>query len=325
MDVKRLKTAWSFVFDRTGHYDRRLQKAANERRWFIPMYHRILREDELDPFNLGLGVSQRHFDQHLSFFKTHFHVCTVEEGLARHQADDWPDRPLLSITFDDGYLDNAELALPALQHHGCKATFFISTGAIDEQRPFWWDLVMASATRPEEPHWRSMLASLGKVPGPAIGEDLRHALAQLWDRPYGEITTLIDVDQACMKGLDQYCPAVMQKHHVKDLHDGGMEVAAHTHHHPNLTKESDETIEHELVCSKALIEDWTGRPVTGFATPHGYVDGRVKALCAEHGMTYIASTDRGSNQNPKPNHLQRFGVADAGLPTMKRSLINALN
>ena len=113
------------------------------------------------------------------------------------------------------------------------------------------------------------------------------------------------------RGLDQLCPKRMQRHHVKDLTDRGMEVAAHTHRHPNLTKESEEAVHREIGRSKSLLEDWTGHPVTGFAAPHGFVDDRVKRHCSEQGFTYAASTDPGANQMLKPYHLGRFGIANA--------------
>ena len=325
MDLRLLKDLWSICFDQIGHYDRKIGQVAGDHRWFIPMYHRILRDDEADPFNFGLGVRRQHFNQHLAFFREHFHVCTVLEGLAIAQSGDWPDRPLLSITFDDGYLDNFDLALPLLQRHGCPATFFICTGAIIDRRPFWWDLVMASATRPAGPHWQSLREALKLTPEKDPGKELRKVLACLWDQPHDTTLSLIDLDLACNQGLDQLCPKLMQSQHIRALSDQSMEVTAHTHHHPNLTKESDEVIEFELVRSKRLVEEWTGCEALGFATPHGFVDDRVKTLCSQHGMAYIASTDLGSNRPVTADHLHRFGVADASTSTLKRSLIKTIN
>lgn len=325
MNMKLLKILWSTFFDQIGRYDRRLHKAAGEHVWFIPMYHRILRDDEIDCFDFGLGVSRKHFDRHLAFYREKFHVCTIQEGLRIHESGDWPDRPLLSITFDDGYLDNIDLALPLLEHHHCLATFFICTGPIIENRPFWWDIVIASATRRGDRHWQSLLLALDMEIEPEPRVELEKVLGHLWDLSYDEIQSLINLDQAAKDGLDQLCPARMEKHHVKQLTEQKMEIAAHTHHHPNLTRESDFVIEDEIIRSKTLLENWTKGSVKGFATPHGFVDERVKAICAKQKIDYIASTDHGSNQNLKLDHLARFGVADAALPTLKRSLTKSIN
>ena len=200
MNLKMLKVLWSAFFDGVGHYDRQLREAAGDRLWFIPMYHRILRHDEIDPFDFGLGVNQRYFDEHLAFFRERFHVCTVQEGLAISKDGRWPDRPLLSITFDDGYLDNIELALPLLEKHGCSATFFICTGPISENHPFWWDLVMASAARRDGVHWRSLVESIDIKPGRDAKSELQQVLGHLWSLSYTDILLHIDVELARKEG-----------------------------------------------------------------------------------------------------------------------------
>lgn len=45
----------------------------------------------------------------------------------------------IGISFDDGYRDNLELALPILEKYNVPATIFISTGLIDRSAPLWWE------------------------------------------------------------------------------------------------------------------------------------------------------------------------------------------
>ena len=46
-----------------------------------------------------------------------------------------PERALC-ITFDDGYADNYDVALPILKKHDVRATFFVTSGLLD--RPSMW-------------------------------------------------------------------------------------------------------------------------------------------------------------------------------------------
>jgi len=54
---------------------------------------------------------------------------TVSEFVAFAQGADagLPERPIV-VTFDDGYADFAEEALPALREHGIRATLYVTTG-----------------------------------------------------------------------------------------------------------------------------------------------------------------------------------------------------
>lgn len=49
-----------------------------------------------------------------------------------------PGRREFAVTFDDGYRDNHAYAAPILRRLGVPATFLISTGYLDDQRPFPW-------------------------------------------------------------------------------------------------------------------------------------------------------------------------------------------
>ncbi len=316
MDLTPLKTAWSGFFDQLGVYDRRLARAADRQAWLIPYYHRVLDDGEPNP--LGLGVSKHCFSEQVAFFRRRFHVCTVRDALRLLESGERLDRPLLSITFDDGYLDNVELALPILERHGCAATFFLCTGPLLDDRPFWWDLVIAMSSKPGTRAWQALSARFGadSVPKPKA---LEHVLDRLWQLDYEEISGLLNLDDGNPE-FDHLCPPRMRPDQAKLLIDHGMEVGAHTHNHQNLTKETEATIRDELAQSRAHLEDWTGEAIDGFAAPHGFFDARVKRIAEEDGFRYIASTDRGANQTLDPFHLTRFGLGTTTLPHIKRTL-----
>lgn len=320
MNLTPLKVLWSVTFDRLGVYDRHLRYADDEILWFVPFYHRILRDDERDPFELGLGVQCTRFEKQLAFYRERFHVCTVQDALEILAGDTRPERPLLSITFDDGYLDNVELGLPLLRRHGCPATFFLCTGPIEDGRPFWWDVVIVMAQRGGAP-WENLLRKLDlPADRSAAASGPSQALDRLWQLPFDQISDILgdDMIDGEARGVD--CPPRMTREHVELLMSSGMDIAAHTHNHSNLTKETDASAREEIVRSKSNLEAWTGRPVTGFATPHGFVDDRIKQYCAEEGIAYIASCDRGVNRGRTHFYLTRIGAPNTHVAHLKRSL-----
>ncbi len=109
-------------------------------------YHRVAEAQWGSLFDDGvIDTSPADLDAQLAFVKKHFDLVTLDELLEFQRGKSsgrgaLPRNPAL-ITFDDGYRDNHDLALPILKRHGVKAVFFLATSYIDERRIFWWDRI----------------------------------------------------------------------------------------------------------------------------------------------------------------------------------------
>ncbi len=109
-----------------------LSPAGARARLTILIYHRVLAEpDEL----LTGEVDARHFDSQMTLIKRLFNVLPLDDAVERLKSMTLPERAV-AITFDDGYADNAKIALPILRHHRLPATFFIATGFLERGRMF---------------------------------------------------------------------------------------------------------------------------------------------------------------------------------------------
>lgn len=100
----------------------------------VLLYHRVT--DEVRD-NLTVGVEQ--FDRHMAWLVTHCQLVPIDE-LVTMQVLPRSDRPLVAVTFDDGYFDNYWHAAPILRRHGVPAAFFVSTGIVDSENQFPHDL-----------------------------------------------------------------------------------------------------------------------------------------------------------------------------------------
>jgi peptidoglycan/xylan/chitin deacetylase (PgdA/CDA1 family) len=92
------------------------------------LFHRVSPERDIlwDPMDVKL------FDQCIAYIKRKYVIITIEE-----LSGNLLDKKYATISFDDGYKDNIEYALPILQKHDVKASFYVVTDCIDKNIPTW--------------------------------------------------------------------------------------------------------------------------------------------------------------------------------------------
>jgi peptidoglycan/xylan/chitin deacetylase (PgdA/CDA1 family) len=79
------------------------------------------------------SASPQLFAEHLAWLSENCRCVPFDEILSVRLGPESP-LPVVAITFDDGYADNHEFALPLLVDHGIEATFFLTAGLVDRDR-----------------------------------------------------------------------------------------------------------------------------------------------------------------------------------------------
>ncbi len=100
----------------------------------IVTFHRV--NDDLP--DDGLTASSAKFSKFCQFFRAHFKVVPLSQQVAGCGAGE-DMGGTLSITFDDGYRDNFEVAAPILRKLNLPATFFPVTAFIGTRTVAPWD------------------------------------------------------------------------------------------------------------------------------------------------------------------------------------------
>jgi peptidoglycan/xylan/chitin deacetylase (PgdA/CDA1 family) len=118
----------------------------------VLFYHRV--SDDPDP----LAISPRRFREQMDLLAADGYrvVDVVEAG--RLLASRAPLDAVVALSFDDGYRDVAEHALPVLEQHGFNATVFVATGVVDGTAEFSW-----YARQPPVLSWDEILALDGSA------------------------------------------------------------------------------------------------------------------------------------------------------------------
>lgn len=289
-------------------------------RAFILMYHRIAAEE--DPF--GLSVRPDFFDRQLALLRRRMPVLRLSELVVRLRDAEPLREDIAAITFDDGYRDNLDTALPILQRHGCAATIFVTTGFVERRcepigerlgaifRSAWErNLTTAAWERQRDPADAAIRASLAQR---GNRRSLQMLVAQL------KALEADDLEQR-LRALEQIAGTtqaprqlMLDWHGVRTWHAAGMEIASHTVTHPILARTSPDNAEQELRESKRSLEVAVGAPVDGFAYPNG----GVADFTPEHahmlsrlGYAYACSAIRGVNRpGSDPFRLRRIGISN---------------
>jgi peptidoglycan/xylan/chitin deacetylase (PgdA/CDA1 family) len=76
---------------------------------------------------------------------------------------------------------------------------------------------------------------------------------------------------------------------IQDLVTAGVEVASHSSQHTRLPAANDRALRNEVVDSREIIEDVTGRAVTGFCYPYGELDDRTIEAVRDAGYDYACA------------------------------------
>ena len=125
----------------------RLLESVATRRWpalVVFTYHRIgypgIRSNPYyDPV---ISATPDAFRDQLRFVRQWFSLVRLEEIVGLDQSGlSSRAKPAAVITFDDGYRDNFEMALPILREFDVPATFFIPTSFLQAPKLPWWDHV----------------------------------------------------------------------------------------------------------------------------------------------------------------------------------------
>ncbi|HYU61677.1 MAG TPA: polysaccharide deacetylase family protein [Solirubrobacterales bacterium] len=140
MSRKRLRMLPSWVYAVKAAYTRgrSLTWLATTRRRTPRRGVRMLFYHRVTPDRDPLGVTPERFRQQMQYLADGgWRVVDVAEAGELLRRGDPMDR-VVSLSFDDGYLDVVKNALPILAELGFKATVFVVTGALDGDVSFEW-------------------------------------------------------------------------------------------------------------------------------------------------------------------------------------------
>jgi peptidoglycan/xylan/chitin deacetylase (PgdA/CDA1 family) len=303
------------MLGRTARCLRGIADSVSGARLSILIFHRVLPAP--DPMFPDLPDAAR-FESLIRLLSAAFQIMPLGKAHARLTEGTLP-KGALSITFDDGYADNAEVALPILQRHGAPATFFVATGFLDGGRMFNDSVIECVRGA------RGDAVDLGEFglgarslqtaqQRRAIVDELLPMVKYLGLSEREDFIARLARRAGCSELPKDL---MMRSEQLVVLHRAGMEIGGHTVRHPILCVLPDGEAQAEIAQGRDRLQELIDAPVDLFAYPNGRpmldYDARHVGIVRRLGFRAAVSTATGTaTARSDPCQLPRFTPWDRG-------------
>jgi peptidoglycan/xylan/chitin deacetylase (PgdA/CDA1 family) len=263
-------------------------------------YHRVV-EDFASAAQTEMPsmlTSTAMFERHLDCLAKHFEFVDLDAiGIAIRNGVPF-DRPVAAVTFDDGYRDVYEQAVPVLKRKGIPAAVFVVTDLIGQTR--WqthdrlYQLMAKGFTKWDDPR-RELLGLLSDLGLPAA--DLLRSRSATRTAQVAVSVLLPGLSNHDVARVMQYLewgvgngsvdvPQTMTWPILAEMRRDGFTIGSHTRTHVSLPMESPAVTADELQGSKQVLEQRLGGSIDHFAYPGGQFTPSVVDALDQSGYRY---------------------------------------
>lgn len=314
-----------------GPVYRWLSPAGDRAALSVFIFHRVLPEpDPLMPWEPDVI----HFDRICRFLARNYRVLDLAEAIRLRDEGLLP-AAAAAITFDDGYADNADCALPVLQRNKLNATFFISTGFTAGGR-MWNDDVIEAVRHVKGTSLDLEPLGLGRFELGSVQARIAAYQALIGKVKYLSFDERSEMAQeiAAAAKLPEGKALMMDADRICRLRDAGMGIGGHTVNHPILAQLPDQRAREEIAQGRRDLQAMTGCEIPLFAYPNGKPEEdylpRHAAMIKEAGFVAAMTTQHGvagpgqsrwelPRYTPWERDLPRFALRCARNMRMRRS------
>jgi peptidoglycan/xylan/chitin deacetylase (PgdA/CDA1 family) len=275
----------------------------------ILMYHAVLPDPAQRVDSWGeIAHSELVFRAQMELLARDFRPISLDEAIKHIRSGDGLPRRSVVITFDDGYADNYECAMPVLNQTGVPATFYATVDCVENKRL----------------PWPSRLRFAFRKTKLSVWKDSRGKSWPLNNSAEKEAAFLSSCDDCCQlsgKAQEDFVVAVEEKldakiprqqaspmlsyEQMRALQRHGHIIGSHTMTHPNMAYLKPDEAGRELAESKQHLELNLETPIRHFSYPCPALSPHWSAQTAEQsraaGYETAVTTDNGvthSGDNP---------------------------
>lgn len=309
------KVARKFVYPTLLNlsYDKVLRRFSGKKGLNV-MYHGVIQQE-------GAYFSPRHirlneFEQHLKYYKNNFNLIHVSELFKRREKQQPIAPNTLTISFDDGFLNNYEIALPLIEKYEIPVTYFISSLCATETAfPVLWPEIVAALLYfyPNEPvklKAHTFINLFEAKTGTSMFTYLKSLNSKERDREIESLVTSYNIHEK-LKTIPSELWKLMDREMLLKLScSKHVEIGSHGHNHYNLGNIEIEKAKEEIYYSKSLLEEVINKEVALIAYPDGSYNHSVLDIAQKAGYKgQVIVNPNTPTDLTDPRLITRYGMA----------------
>lgn len=288
----------------------------------VLMYHRVLPKNSpaRQTEQPGMYVSPETLDLHLNELRRHFELVHLDEWLRRAKRGAPLPRLACALTFDDGWSDNYEFALPVLRKHGAPATIFLVSSYIGTTYRFWPNRLMSLLQKSfAEPGSVIFPQPLIRIVEPVLAEAKDRGALSVEDTDRA-VQGAKGLDEEVIRGLVQTAEKscehtvaageILNREEIAKMAATGLvRYGSHTATHFRLGgRISSRDLDREIVGSRKLLHEISGHAIDLFCYPNGETSPAALDRVRRHYLGAVTTCTGWYNASADPYLIRRIGV-----------------
>lgn len=181
----------------------------------------------------------------------------------------------VAITFDDGYRDNLDVAVPILRELGLPATVFLIPDLLDGKLDPWWERLAWALTTAEDPalHFEDVAYPLADEPARRAALDrVQEVLKRRTDAERRAAVAAIAASLSCAGPRHDPKDMFLDWDGARALVAAGIGIGSHTTGHAILAREAAAAQAKDLYGSRRRLQEELDLPIDTLAYPNGQED-----------------------------------------------------
>ena len=268
----------------------------------ILMYHSINNREasffHRGLYRHGMVTEPENFKKQIEYLSDHYTVLpltTYLQSLKENQVIN----NIATITFDDGFKDFADNALPILKTYECPSTVFVVGNCLLNNSPIWlhelYELTEICLDRGIDPI-KAILNHNPRIDIPREQDKLYRFLIYTNDATRQEVLSALR--HAAQGEKNNTCSKYLNKSDVSSLAKQGVFFGAHTMNHLKASALSDDELNEEIHSSIQLTASISKQKEIPFATTFGGPDAwdnRIAQILQRENAVCCCTTREGLN------------------------------